>query len=56
MFYIHLQRGRNPNFDIPNVYHEITWTVDNRLPNPCSDEPRWDEEYIQKDADITKFV
>ena len=45
MFYIHLQRGRNPNLDIPNVYHEIKWTVDNRLPNPCSDEPRWDEEY-----------
>ena len=31
--------------DTPNVYHEIEWTVDNRIPNPCSTYPHWDEEY-----------
>ena len=45
MPYIYLQRGRDTNLDYPNVYHEIEWTVDNRLPNPCSGNPKWDEKY-----------
>ena len=45
MSYFYLQRGRDTNLDTPNVYHEIEWTVDSRLPNPCSGNPIWNEEY-----------